>query len=222
MTAQGRRVDAAGERSNRLNEVVIGLTGGIGSGKSTVAGMLAAHGAVIADADEIAREVTVPGTAAYAAIVDRFGMAVLEPDGEIKREKLAEAVFGNESALRALNEITHPAIGVVLAERRAKMDGRKVPGVVVIPLFRPYHRAALRLSEVVVVDCPVEMAIRRLVSARGMAQEQARARVAAQIDREERLALADWVVDNGGERAALASEVERLWAHLAARLKDGS
>ena len=192
------------------------LTGGIGSGKSAVADLLVARGARLVDADVVARDVVVPGGPAYGPLVERFGDAVLYADGTLDRPALAKVVFGDPEALAALNAITHPAIGAAMLEARLALDG---PGRIVIcaiPLIRPGHRTELQLDAVVVVDCPVETAVQRLVEQRGMAPADAEARIAAQITREARLAQADYVLDNSTTRPHLEAEVERLWAWLAA------
>ncbi|MDA8314531.1 MAG: dephospho-CoA kinase [Actinomycetota bacterium] len=208
----------------------IGLTGGIGAGKSTVAAMLARRGAVVVDADEIAREVVAPGGPAYEAVVARFGAGILGPDGAIDRPALARVAFSDAAALADLNAITHPVIGAVLLERLVSLDsvapgrlgsagggdGDGGTGVVaaVIPLLGPAHVDSLRLRAVVVVDCPIGVAVRRLVEGRGMTEEDAMARVAAQPSREERNALADYVVDNSSSSEDLAAQVDALWAWL--------
>jgi dephospho-CoA kinase len=217
----------------------IGLTGGIGSGKSTVAGLLAARGAGVVDADAIAREVVEPGGPAYDAVVGRFGRGVLADDGTVDRAALAAVAFSDAQALSDLNAITHPVIGAVISERLASLDDASSTGaatppapprpatsapppsagllavaVAVIPLLRPAHVGALGLRAVVVVDCPTEVAVRRLVGTRGMDEADARARVAAQASRKDRLALADYVLDNGSTQEHLLVEVDRLWGWL--------
>lgn len=196
-----------------MTPVAIGLTGGIGAGKSTVADLLAARGAGVVDADLLAREVVEPGGPAYWPLIERFGTTILHPDGTVDRQALARAAFGDPDALAALNAITHPAIGAAMAERLAAL--RREPdlalAVVVIPLLRPVHVEALALAGVVVVDCPPEVALCRLVG-RGMDEPDARSRIAAQISREERLALADYVVDNAGAPEALGAQVDAVWA----------
>ena len=202
--------------------VRIGLTGGIGTGKSTVARMLAARGAAVVDADEIAREIVAPGGPAYDAVVERFGRELVSGDGTVDRAALASIVFADPAALDDLNSITHPVIGAMMLARLVSLDGAgagsgvAAPGVavVVIPLLRPAHVDALGLARVVVVDCPTEVAVARLVEVRGMDETDARARMAAQPSREERLALADYVVDNGSTPAHVAAEVDALWEWL--------
>jgi dephospho-CoA kinase len=186
--------------------VVIGLTGGIGAGKSSVAALLAARGAVIVDADIIAREVVEPGGAAYGAIVERFGPAVLGDGGRLDRAALADVVFRDPQALAALEGITHP---VIRAEMGARVAAAHAPLVVMdIPLLKAREEP---MRGVVVVDVPEEVAVRRLVEQRGFDEGDARRRVAAQISRERRLSLADIVVDNSGDRAHLEAEVDRVW-----------
>jgi len=208
----------------------IGLTGGIGAGKSTVADMLARRGAVVVDADEIAREVVAPGGPAYEAVVARFGAGILGPDGAIDRPALARVAFSDAAALADLNAITHPVIGAVLLERLVSLDsvppgrlgsadgvdagGRAGVVVAVIPLLGPAHVDSLRLRAVVVVDCPIGVAVRRLVEGRGMTEEDAMARVAAQPSREQRNALADYLVENASSVEDLAVQVDALWVWL--------
>ncbi len=200
--------------------LAVGLTGGIGSGKSTVAQLLVARGAVLIDADRIAREVVEPGRPAYDALVARFGRGILAPDGTIDRPALAALAFGDPQALADLNAITHPAVGELMARRRAAEEGTDHVVVLDIPLLRPEHRQLLKLDLVVVVDCPVEVAVERLVTQRGMARADAEARVAAQISRAERTAGADVVIDNAGGREQLAAQVDRLWELLRQRAAD--
>ncbi len=195
---------------------VAGLTGGIGSGKSAVSSLLAAHGAAIVDADEIAREVVVPGGPAHQPLVARFGPGVLAADGTIDRPALAAVAFGDPAALADLNAITHPAIGAVMAARLAALAGRgDVPiAVAVIPLLARHHVEGLGLGAVVVVDCPTDVAVDRLVRQRHMAEGDARDRLGAQAGRAERLAMADYVVDNAGSLEELRPRVAALWDWL--------
>jgi len=190
--------------------LVVGLTGGIGSGKSTVASALAARGAVIVDADLIARKVVEPGAPALAAIVGRFGPAVLGADGALDRAALAAIVFGDDGARRDLEAITHPAIQAEMARQTLEAPP---DGVVVldIPLLKVRREP---MAGVIVVDTPEDEAVRRLVTYRGFDEADARARIAAQISREERKALADVVIDNGADRLHLDAEIDRVWAWL--------
>jgi len=197
--------------------LAVGLTGGIGSGKSTVADRLATHGAVVVDADRIARHVVAPDGPAYQPLLDRFGPGVLASDGTIDRPVLAGLVFDDPQALADLNAITHPAVGAIMAERRYAPypDGTVI--VLDIPLLRAEHRSLLALDLVVVVDCPTELALHRLVTGRGMGLDDARARIAAQIGRAERRSGADVVIDNSGDVEQLLAGTDALWEDLVRR-----
>jgi dephospho-CoA kinase len=194
--------------------LAVGLTGGIGAGKSKVADLLVARGAVLLDADRIAREVVTPGGPAYQPMVDRFGSGILDADGTIDRPAVAAIVFGDPEALADLNAITHPAIGVAMIQRKDEFADTDQIVVLDIPLLKPIHRETLSLAAVVVVDTPVDIALDRLVHLRGMPREDAEARVAAQIDRQTRLEGADLVIDNSGDEQQLADEVDRIWDEL--------
>lgn len=192
---------------------MLGLTGGIGAGKSTVAALLAAHGAVVIDTDEVARAVVEPGGAAYDGVVRRFGPSVLEPDGRIARSRLAEIAFADSEARADLNALVHPAVETVVRERLA---GLEAPGRVVVlevPLLVEAGWDRL-VDKVIVVDCPEDVAARRLVEARGMDEGDVRRRIAAQVGREDRLAAADLVVTNDGGIDDLRTQVAGLWAAL--------
>jgi len=188
--------------------LVVGLTGGIGAGKSTVSSLLAAHGAVIVDADAIAREVVEPGGPAYQGVVDRFGQSVVLPDGSLNRPALAEIVFSDADALKDLNSVVHPAVGAVIAERLAEESSTDHVVVLDVPLLVESGRGDM--AGIIVVDCPPEEALRRAV-ARGLPEDDVRRRMANQVSREDRLAKADFVVDNSGSESALAGEVDRAW-----------
>lgn len=195
--------------------VRVGLTGGIGSGKSEVSRRLAAAGAVVIDADRIAREVVEPGTDGLAAVVSEFGEEVLRADGALDRERLGEIVFADADRLKALNAIVHPRVG----ERSAELFAAAPADAVVVydvPLLAENHLAGM-YDVVVVVDAPPETQVRRLVTDRGMSEEQARARIAAQATREDRRAIADVVIDNSGDLATLDRQVSGLWRDLAGR-----
>jgi dephospho-CoA kinase len=191
----------------------VGLTGGIGSGKSTVSARLAELGAVILDADKAARAVVEPGTPGLAAITEAFGVRVLAADGSLDRARLAEIVFADEAALSTLNAITHPLIhAYIRAAEEAAIDagGDDVVLVHDVALLAEWGRAK-EFDLVIVVDVPVETQLKRLTGARGMAADQARARMAAQATREQRLAVADIVIDNSGTRADLDRRVDEVW-----------
>ena len=194
--------------------LVVGLTGGIGSGKSTVADLLIQRGAVLIDADRIAREVVEPGGRAYEGVVDRFGPGVVQADGTIDRPALAAIVFHDEQARRDLNALTHPAVGAVMAERMAAEAATDHVVILDIPLLAEGGRDRYGLAGVLVVDTPVETAVARLVEQRQMDEADARARIAAQATREERRAIADVVIDNSGSLEDLKAEVDRAWAWI--------
>ena len=201
--------------------LAVGLTGGIGAGKSTAADLLVGHGAVLIDADRIAREVVVPGGPAFQPLVERFGAGILATDGTIDRAALAALAFVDADSVAALNAITHPAISAVMAQRRAAEEGGDHVVVLDIPLLKAAHRDVLSLEVVVVVDCPVDIAVERLVGQRGFSREDAEARIAAQVTRQERCEGADFVIDNSGDRARLVAEVDRVWAALEAWPRGG-
>jgi len=193
---------------------LVALTGGIGSGKSSVSERLAAGGALIVDADEVVRQLQQPGRTVFNAMVQRWGEAVVADDGTLNRAAVAGIVFGDKGELSALNAIVHPA---VKAEMRVQTEAiSDTTGVVVldIPLLVEGGDDRRGASGVIVVDCPPEIAIERLMSFRGFDRSDAEARIAAQASREDRLAAADFVVDNSGDIANLDAEVERCWAWL--------
>jgi dephospho-CoA kinase len=194
--------------------LAVGLTGGIGSGKSTVADLLVEKGAILIDADRIAREVVAPDGPAFQPLVDRFGPGILTPEGTLDRSALASLVFPDPEALKALNAITHPAIGAVMTERRAAAEATDDVVVFDVPLMKPEHRELLGLALVIVVDCPPDIAISRLVEQRGFTRADAEARMAAQPSREERREGADFVIDNRADLAHLRAEVDRVWTSL--------
>jgi len=197
--------------------LLVGLTGGIGSGKSTVATGLAGRGAAVIDADAISREIVEPAGPAYQPVVDRFGPGIVRDDGTLDRAALAALVFGDRAALNDLNGITHPVIGRVMAERMQELAAQDRIVILDIPLLNIATKDRFQFGAIVVVDAPEEVAIERLVGQRGFTEADARARVAAQLSRDERRHLADLVVDNHGDRAALEEEIDRAWAWLEER-----
>jgi dephospho-CoA kinase len=197
--------------------LAVGLTGGIGSGKSAVADLLVARGAVLIDADQVAREVVAPGGPAYQPLIDRFGSGILAPDGTIDRPALAAVAFADESTRLELNAITHPAIGIAMMGARDALADTDNIVVLAIPLLTAVHRETVKLHKVVVVDCPTDVALERLLSQRGFDRADAEARIRSQISREERKKEADYVLDNSGDRAALEGEVDKLWSWLVAQ-----
>ncbi len=194
--------------------LAVGLTGGIGSGKSAVADLLVARGAVLIDADQVARDVVAPDGPAYQPLVDRFGPGIVAPDGTIDRPALAKVAFADEGTRLELNAITHPAIGLAMIAARDALADTDDIVVLAIPLLTAVHRETVKLHKVVVVDCPTDVALERLVSQRGFDRADAEARMRAQISREERAKEADYVLDNSGDRAALEAEVAKLWDWL--------
>ncbi|WP_093167513.1 dephospho-CoA kinase [Sinosporangium album] len=193
----------------------VALTGGIGSGKSEVSRRLAALGAVVVDADKIAREVVEPGTAGLAAVVAEFGPEVLREDGTLNRELLGSIVFADSGRLAALNGIVHPLVGKRAAELQ---DAAPADSIMVydVPLLVENGLAPL-YEVVVVVDAPDGVRIERLMKNRGMSEVDARARLAAQASREARLAAADLVIPNDGPLDALDAHITALWQALQAR-----
>lgn len=195
--------------------ILIGLTGGIGSGKSTVSARLAELGARVIDADAITREVQQPGTEVFAAIVERFGDGVVAADGSLDRKALAAKVFGDPEELKALTDIVHPAVGVTIAERMAEAAGTDDVVVLDVPLLVESGRDDM--AAMVVVDLDPEVAVQRLVEHRGFAEEDARARISRQASREDRLARADKVLDNSGSVEDLLAQVDAAWPWIQAQ-----
>ncbi|MGI8794428.1 MAG: dephospho-CoA kinase [Acidimicrobiales bacterium] len=194
--------------------LVIGLTGGIASGKSTVGALLEQHGAVLIDADAIVHEIQAPGGEAYGPIVERFGEAVVADDGSLDRQAIAAIVFSDDEARQDLNKLTHPLVGRIMAERMAAVAGTDAVVVLDIPLLAEGGRERYGMTGVLVVDCPVESQVARLITHRGYTEEEARGRIGAQASREDRLSIADHVIDNGGDPDALAEAVDRAWAWI--------
>jgi dephospho-CoA kinase len=197
--------------------LLVGLTGGIGSGKSTVARLLEDRGAVVFDADLLAREAVEPGTPGHAAVIERFGADVLAPGGELDREALASIVFADPSARRDLEQIVHPEVRRLFAEgSEAYRDTDRVV-VFSAPLLveSGMHTA---FAILVVVSATVATQIERLMRQRGMSEASIRARIDAQAPLEDKAAVADFLVDNEGTLDELASQVEQLWKELSARV----
>ena len=190
----------------------VALTGGIGSGKSEVAQMLARHGAIIVDADQVARQIVEPGEPALAEIAEEFGDGVILDDGTLDRPALAELAFTDPARLARLNEITHPRI----AQRTKQLLDAAPDGSVLVydmPLLVE-NGLTDGWDLVVVVDAPDEVRLQRLTEYRGLPEDDVRARMSSQASREDRNAAADVVLDNGGDRAALKVQVEALWEGL--------
>ncbi len=192
--------------------IVVGLTGGIGAGKSTVSARLAERGAVIVDADKIARDLQSPGSPVVAAMAERFGEHIIGEGGELDRGAVAEIVFNDEAALKDLNGIVHPAMQ---DEIQRQIDAQRDTDKVVVldfPLLGENPREGLVAT--IVVDVPTEVAVERLVGQRGMDEDDARARINSQISREERRRRATHVIDNSGSLESLDAQLDELWAEL--------
>lgn len=192
--------------------ILVGLTGGIGSGKSTVSAALAARGAVIVDADQVVRDVQRPGSPVLAKLAERFGAGVIAADGSLDRAALAGIAFADPDALKDLNGIVHPAVGAEM--NRQVMENVATDNVVVldIPLLTENPREGLQGK--IVVDVSVATQVERLVKYRGFDEADARARIARQATRELRLETADFVIDNSGRPDALVEQIDRLWNWL--------
>jgi dephospho-CoA kinase len=193
----------------------VGLTGGIGAGKSEVSKRLASHGAIVIDADLIAREVVAPGTSGLTAVVEAFGPGVLGPDGALDRAVLGDIVFADKQKLATLNAIVHPLVG---ARMRELEESAGLGSIIVhdVPLIAENDLGS-SYDLVIVVDAPPRLQLDRLVRLRGMTGEQSQARMAAQAARDQRLSIADIVVDNSGSLAELDRQVGDLWAELRRR-----
>lgn len=186
----------------------LGIAGGIGSGKSALCDVLERHGAVVIDADHVAREVVEPGEPAWRALVDAFGAAVLHHDGSIDRQFLADLAFPHPPALRRLNSITHGIIGLTIVERLRNIGDRSA--AVALPLFRPEHRKIFGLTEVWGIEVDPDEAVRRLVDYRGFSEHDAHARIAAQMSNEDRRAIVDRVITNNGSLEEFQDAVTSL------------
>lgn len=199
--------------------ILVGLTGGIGSGKSTVSQLLADRGAIIIDGDAIARALQRSGTAVFAAMVERFG-DVVASDGELDRAKIASIVFADAVALADLNKIVHPAIGVEMMRRIGELRDTDAIAILDFPLLAESPRKGL--SGVIVVDVDPEIAIDRVVRDRGMKASDVRARIDKQASRKDRLAIADRVLDNSGTKEDLIRQVDEAWEWIVALPKAGA
>ena len=198
--------------------IIVGLTGGIGSGKSTVSAALVDRGAILIDADAITHELQEPGMAVFEAIVERFGRAMLRDDGRLDRPAVAAIVFADEQALKDLNAIVHPKVRELIAARIEDNVGSDAVVVLDIPLLadgpkrkgKPHYN----MQAVLVVDCPIDMAVDRLVRYRGFDEDDARRRIASQVNRADRVAMADFVIDNSGTIEDLNEQLSAAWTWL--------
>ncbi|UDY36758.1 dephospho-CoA kinase [Dermatobacter hominis] len=192
--------------------LLVGLTGGIGAGKSSVSASLARRGAVVVDADAIVKELQQPGTEVFAEMVERFGPGIVAEDGSLDRAAVADVVFTDPQALADLGAIVHPRVHTEIERRIAEQEGTGNVVVLDIPLLAEAGWPGL--AGTIVVDLDPEVAIQRLVEHRGFTEADARNRIANQMEREHRLSKADFVVDNHGDPAALEAEVDRAWTWI--------
>jgi dephospho-CoA kinase len=194
--------------------LVFGLTGGIGSGKSTVSSLLEERGAVIIDADRVVRELQQPGEPVFEAMVEAFGAGIVAADGTLDRQAVADLVFGDDDKLQTLNGIVHPAVGVRMAEQMAALADSDRIVILDVPLL--VEKGNRDTVATIVVDVDPEVAVQRLVEHRGFDEADARARMARQASRQERLAKADVVIDNSGSVDDLVPQVDDLWSRIEA------
>ena len=192
--------------------LLVGLTGGIGSGKTSVSSRLAERGAVVVDADAIVRELQAPGQAVLAAMVERFGESILLPDGSLDRQAVADLVFNDDAARADLGAIVHPAVRDEIARR--VLDQADTDNVVILDIPLLAESGWDGIAGTIVVDLDPEIAVQRLVEFRGFAEADARARIVTQASREERLAKASVVVDNSLDLEHLEAEVGKVWAWI--------
>lgn len=195
--------------------MIIGLTGGIASGKSTVSGLLVSKGARLVDADVIAREVMLPGHEVLAAAVKQFGSEILFPDGTLNRGKLGDIVFRDPAALQTLNNLTHPAIRQEIKERMNSMEQEEPERLIIVDIPLLYESGLENLfHEIVVVYVPREVQIARLMERNGLSLEEAEARLNAQMDIETKRNKADYIIDNSGDLAHTEQQVAVFWDRL--------
>jgi len=192
--------------------ILVGLTGGIGSGKSTVSSLLEGRGAIIIDADAIVREVQLPGSPVLAELASKFGPEVLASDGSLDRQALANIVFTDPEALKSLNAIVHPAVGKEMNRRMTEQRTTKNVVILDIPLLTENPREGLQGK--IVVDVPVEVQVERLIKFRGFDEADARARISRQATREQRLLTADFVIDNSHDLESLIPQIDKVWDWL--------
>ncbi len=190
----------------------IGLTGGIGSGKSTVSAGLVKRGAELVDADAIVRDLQKPGKPVFKKMVERWGEKIITNEGELDRQAVADIVFKNTEELAALNELVHPLVREEIANQREQCIKGSAPIILDIPLL--IESGYENLSGIIVVDLHTEEAVERLVKHRGFSREDALNRISSQVDREERLSKADFVIDNNGDLDSLENEIDKAWSWI--------
>ncbi len=208
--------------------VEIAITGGIGSGKTTVAKLIVSRGAVLVDADEIVKDLQRPGGKVFNSIVEIYGNEILLGDGELDRQKIAEIVFNDEGELSKLNDIVHPAVGEEMGIRRKQAIKGGSVVLVDIPLMvtpeGELGREEYKLFDgIIVVDCKIETAVLRLVQQRGFDEKDARARIAKQATPKQRREFADFLIDNNGAEESLSKQIEKCWEwvhSLSAKKRD--
>lgn len=201
--------------------IEVALTGGIGSGKSTVADAFVARGATLIDADRIVRELQQPGRPVFEAMVQRWGAQIVDEDGALNRGAVAEIVFNDGDELDALGALVHPALYAEIDRRRKGIAGVDAVVILDLPLLVGADGTSVadqfgKLAGIVVVDADTEITVQRLVADRGFDEADARARIAKQASREDRIAVADWVIDNSGDLAALERNIDRAWEWITA------
>lgn len=203
-------------KPNNINSMIVGLTGGIGTGKSTVSARFSSLGACVIDADVVAREVVLPGSLGLKKILDEFGSSVLSENGLLDRKKLADLVFGDNDKLAVLNEILHPLIEIQIKYKISQcFESSYLPVIVVIPLLvETDARSRYGLDKVIVVDAPIEVVANRVLMSRSMTKDELDSRISAQASREQRLEIADYVIDNSQGVAYLENEISRVWFEL--------
>ena len=195
--------------------LLLGLTGGIGSGKSTVSAEFARRGAVVIDADAVVRELQSPGGEVLAAMVEHFGPSILQPDGSLDRQAVADIVFTDDEQLKALNAIVHPRVQAEIDRRMKAQEDTDRVVILDVPLL--VESKAYETAGIIVVDTDPEIAIDRLVRFRGFDAADARARMARQATREERRAVAAYVIPNDGTEAELAVRIDECWSWIEAK-----
>jgi dephospho-CoA kinase len=219
VTPAPRRGPSAGGAFGRRH-LRIGLTGGVASGKSTVAAALRSHGAAVIDADVLAREVVRPGGPAYQGVLDAFGPSVVGPDGTVDRAALGARIFADPAARQRLNALTHPHIRRRMAEEAARLEASgSVPVIIFdIPLLLDTTDGRdLDLDGIIVVYADAETRVRRLMARNGLSEEEARRRLAAQVRLQDKLPRATWIIDNSGTPDETRSQVAQLWRALTDR-----
>lgn len=202
-----------------MTKLIIGLTGGIATGKSTVSQMFAKRGAAIIDADVIARQVVEPETEGLAQVVAHFGKQVLDEEGRLNRPALASIIFQNEKKREKLNSILHPLIRQEMLERTEEIKKKDPHQIVIwdVPLLLEGKKMTQFVKKIIVVYIPESIQLKRLMLRNGLTEEEARARIRAQLNIEEKRKMADFVIDNSGSLSETERQVDRLWNYLTSK-----